>query len=66
MDELTSDQQRIEKALIVLLQYGMIEGYHHKMWTIDQAVRALAGEGYGMLIAAYETEGYEWDTGISP
>lgn len=60
-----------EKALRILIRYGGIDGAHHKMWAIDQAVRALAGEFYDELIAAanggeYGPETYEWDVGIPP
>jgi len=31
----------IEKALEIAVQYGGIDGAHHKTWVIDQMVRAL-------------------------
>lgn len=34
---------RIEKALELAIQYGRIDGDHHKAWVIDQMVRALTG-----------------------
>jgi len=58
-------------ALKVLLDNGSIDGDHHKMWVIDQAVRHLAGPFYDELIAAYNNgedgpDTYEWDVGIPP
>jgi len=35
--------QRIQKALDMAVQYGGIDGDHHKAWVIDQMVRALTG-----------------------
>lgn len=35
-------KKRIEKAL-KLAEYGSYDGGHHKMWVIDQIVRALTG-----------------------
>ena len=60
-----------QKALEVLIQYGQIDGAHHKNWVIDQAVRALAGPYYEELITAYKNgedgpDTYEWDEGIAP
>jgi hypothetical protein len=34
-------EQRIQSALEVAIQYGGIDGAHHKSWVIDQMVRAL-------------------------
>ena len=69
-------EHRIEKALNIAWQYGTIDGSHHKMWVIDQMVRALRGseEEYLDWVKKYETpiidgehtEYYEWDTGIAP
>lgn len=58
-------------ALSILLEYGQTDGSHHKLWVIDQAVRALAGPYYDELITAYKAgedgpETYEWDEGIAP
>lgn len=59
------------KALDIALQYGGIDGGHHKMWVIDQMVRALTGENYGAWVAAANAgedgpDTYEWDEGIAP
>ena len=60
-----------EEALRILIRHGMDDGEHHKMWVIDQAVRALAGGYYEELIAAANRgedgpETYSWDVGIAP
>ncbi len=34
-------EQRITEALEIALSYGCTDGGHHKMWVIDQMVRAL-------------------------
>ncbi len=34
---------RIERALDYAFQHGGTDGSHHKMWLIDQMVRALTG-----------------------
>ncbi len=31
------------RALSIASQYGWVDGGHHKMWVIDQMVRALTG-----------------------
>lgn len=54
-------------AMRVLLNYGQIDGAHHKAWVIDQALRHLAGAAYEELIEAYKNDGeYDWDEGIAP
>jgi hypothetical protein len=56
-----------EHALRILIQYGQIDGAHHKTWVIDQAVRLLAGSYYDELIESYkENDVYEWNEGIAP
>jgi len=36
-------QERIKKALELAVQFGGIDGDHHKAWVIDQMVRVLTG-----------------------
>lgn len=40
-DEEMDEQERIEKALEIARRHGQVDGAHHKMWAIDQMVRAL-------------------------
>lgn len=61
----------VEKALEIALRYGGIDGAHHKMWVIDQMVRALTGENYERWVreACDGEDGpntYTWDEGIAP
>lgn len=64
-------------ALQIAMYYAGFDGAHHKMWVIDQMVRALCRteEAYQLFVEAYEEpyvdeDGYEyeeeWDTGIAP
>jgi hypothetical protein len=41
--EAPTPEARIAKALEFASEYGTIDGAHHKMWVIDQMVRALTG-----------------------
>lgn len=57
----------IDKAINIAYEYGQIDGDHHKMWVIDQMLRALLDEKYQDFIKDYEEDGvYTWDTGIAP
>lgn len=64
------NDERIKEALSLAWQYGQIDGSHHRLWVIDQMVRALLGEEYSKWVEAYETpdgqDYYEWNTGIAP
>ncbi len=66
-----SDRKKIEAALELAVRYGQIDGGHHKMWVIDQMVRALVGKKYDAFIAEANDgedgpDTYEWDVGIPP
>lgn len=72
-DVIEAMHAREDKALCVIVRYGMIEGDHHRCWVIDQAARALTAEEYGDFVAAYESvrdedgsKMYSWDEGIPP
>lgn len=69
-EEFTEKQKhtRRGRAINVALQYGGIDGGHHKMWVIDQMLRELLEESaYKDAIALYENDSeYEWDVGIPP
>lgn len=68
---------RILRALCIATDGG-IDSVYHKMWVIDQMVRALTGcspnfmsQEYLDWVARYESNEdgpniYEWDTGIAP
>lgn len=69
--EPATGEDRIKAALNTAIDYGGIDGTHHKKWVIDQMVRALTGDKYPDFVAAYNDgdEGpntYAWETGIAP
>lgn len=60
-------RRKCEVAMDILQNYGSIDGVHHKMWAIDQALRALMGdEKYKNFRKEMEEHGYVWDEGIAP
>jgi hypothetical protein len=64
----TNTQPDVEKAVKIAIDYGGIDGAHHKAWCIDQMVRALTGEKYDQIVADAKAgkdgpETYDWDTG---
>ena len=66
-----SDKETIDKAIDMILDWGGIDGGHHKQWTLDQTLRVLAGDRYDDLIKDWESgedgpETYKWDEGIAP
>lgn len=59
------------KVLDLIVQYGGIDGDHHKAWVLDQIVRILTGRNYKKFVAdACNGEDgpntYSWDIGIAP
>lgn len=66
-----TEAERIEKAVEIGFRYGGIDGGHHKMWVIDQMLRALLGDAYEQAVrdACDGEDGpdtYGWDEGIPP
>lgn len=64
-------QQRVEGALQVAFEFGNYDGAHHKMWVIDQMVRALTGDQYEEWVEKFNSgpdgpDTYLWEEGISP
>lgn len=67
---MTKDE-RIKQALDMIVQFGGIDGAHHKDWVLDQVTRILAGDGYEKLVADAKAgedgpETYSWEVGIAP
>lgn len=61
----------VEKAIDIAIGWGWVDGDHHKMWVIDQMLRALTGDQYDATIADYcngenGPDTYAWDCGIAP
>lgn len=64
---------KVDEALNLIIQYGGIDGDHHKTWLLDQVVRALTGteDEYAAWVKRYNDgedgeDTYEWDRGIAP
>lgn len=55
------DMKAIE---LLILNYGWIDGAHHKQWVLDQILQ-IASENYEQL---FENDDFAagWDTGIAP
>ena len=54
------------RIVTMIVEYGAIDGAHHKQWVLDQCLRLAAGDGYQKMIALYSVEGDVWDRGIAP
>lgn len=70
-DEPSSDAQKIQNAIELAVQFGGVDGAHHKDWVIDQMVRILAGDRYDQIVrdacnGEDGPESYTWETGIAP
>lgn len=60
-DDLTRAEERISLAANLALEYGYIDGAHHKQWLISQMLRTLlAEEEEAQLLDE------DWDDGIAP
>lgn len=53
----------VRDALRIARDDGPIDGAHHKMWVIDQMVRALTGDQYPAFVESCRGT---WDEGIAP
>ena len=49
-----------QDAIKLIVEYGWIDGAHHKQWVLDQVLRQLAGDEYAAIVPT------DWDTGVSP
>ncbi len=71
-----ASQDKLEKIENIIIQFGQIDGGHHKAWVLDQVMRIIRGDGYDDFIKEYEytdDEGcptedqqYDWCVGIPP
>lgn len=57
-------QRRINAALVIMDQYGRIEGDHHRNWVIQEALRILHGWTRNQLLEFLEET--DWEKGIAP
>jgi len=68
----STGDDRIQKAIELLVEYNDIDGAHHKDWVMDQTLRILAGTKYQSVVesACFNDENpdepYEWEFGIAP
>ncbi len=63
--------EQVDKARELILEWGGIDGGHHKQWLLDQVLRVLTQNGYAEILIEWEKgdEGphtYSWDVGIAP
>lgn len=65
--------KEVKEALKIAFEYGQIDGSHHRLWAIDQMVRALTGKDYEKWVEEYEEvdpdtgeSEYFWEEGIAP
>ena len=66
----SSEESKIAAALEVA-RYGTTDGDHHKMWVIDQMIRALLDDKYEDWVTEFcggedGPDTYEWDEGVPP
>lgn len=66
-----TDTERVKKAIDFAVEWGGVDGAHHKDWCIDQMVRILAGDEYDNVVknACAGKDGpdtFDWDCGIAP
>jgi len=62
-------ERQINNAMMIITQYGSIDGSHHKQWCLDQIARCLlSGNGYAeWLKEMNKDDEYDyWDEGIAP
>lgn len=70
--EITDEKlfNRIVTAVDFILEYGEIDGAHHKQWVLTQVLRTLVDDDEGAwenLLSEYEDlHGTAWDEGIAP
>jgi hypothetical protein len=60
-----------QSALDIIMQYGGIDGAHHKDWVLDQVVRKLTGDDYEKWVADAKSgedgaDTYGYSEGIAP
>ena len=69
---MSKEQKKIDEATRFILQWGGVDGGHHKQWTLDQVLRILAEDKYDDLVEESKERDedgeaqYEWDEGIAP
>jgi hypothetical protein len=59
-------QERIDAAMAVIVDFGDIDGAHHKQWVIDNIARCLLDHEYEAWVDAMSESDMPWDEGIAP
>jgi len=54
--------KRIERAVDVIFQFGLIDGSHHKQWAMDKILRILLDDNYDDVLKDFP----DWDHGVAP
>ena len=66
---LAEAQMREQRVLDLIVDYGWIDGSHHKQWVLDQIMRVILGADYDSFIESYMSDEdgmIDWDRGIAP
>lgn len=63
--------ERKDEVVQLIIQYGQIDGEHHKSWVLDQVMRKLLDDQYAetVRVACDGEDGphtYSWNVGIAP
>ena len=69
--EADEKESRIQHAIGLAVQFGGVDGAHHKAWVIDRMVRVLAGDRYNEIVTEARNgddgpQTYDWDCGVAP
>ena len=60
-------EEKIQKAVTLIISYGEYDGAHHKDWVLDQALRCLMDtEAYNDMRAELERSDCLYEEGIAP
>lgn len=60
-----NDEEKIEKAMDLIIRHGGHDGEHHKEWCIDQVFRILSGDEYDNIVNEIRKNEC-WEIGIAP
>lgn len=53
-----------DEIVALILEYGWIDGSHHKQWLIDQILRVASGAKYEGIVSSFFEN--DWDEGVAP
>lgn len=57
-----------QRVIDLILDYGWIDGGHHKQWVLTEILKILMGDAYDAWLEDYNSdeEYSDWDEGIAP